>query len=197
MSRSLRRTLASMLARQLVRTAPPSRVIWAEAMQRELAEIEDPGEALRFGIGCFRACAMERMRSLDLALRLARRLMVAATALFAVLGLLVAARLFPVHAPNAMLIGGISAAFALASLLLARCGPSASAAVAAAMLVPSACGLAGWPVAMPGAQHAALYRALALEGLTLWSLLLAGSFALAWATHSAWLRNLAREKGWA
>jgi hypothetical protein len=166
-------------------------------MQREMAEIEDANEALRFSIGCLSACFLERLRSLDLVLRLARRLMVTATTLFAVLGLLVAARLFPVHGPNAMLIGAIATAFGLASLLLARCGPGGSAAVAAAMLVPSACVFAGWPVATPEVQHAALYRALALEGLTLWSLLLTGSFVLAWATHSTWLRNLARERDWA
>lgn len=196
MSSSFRRALAGMLARQLSRTAPPSRGDWAEAMRREQAEIEDPGEALRFSAGCLWACSLERLRSLDLLLRVARRAMTGGIAFFAVLCLLTAVRLGSVHAPSAFLVGAISAAFASASLLLARRGPAASAAIAAAMLVLNAFWSVSSTPAAFEAQHATFYRALAWEGLALWSLLLAASFGLGWATDSAWLRDRARERGW-
>ncbi|HYE51838.1 MAG TPA: hypothetical protein VEB20_19750 [Azospirillaceae bacterium] len=196
MSDGFGRRLLAMLERQLVRVAPPSRSQWAEGMRRELEEIENPGEAFRFVLGCLWACSLERLRSVELVLRLAKRTMVAATGLIAALGLMVAIHMAQVYAPSGLLIGTISIAFGAASLLLARRGPNAAAAVAVAMLVLSAAGLAAGLTQFREVQHATLYRALALEGLAMWSLLLAASLALSWATRSAWLRNLALERGW-
>ena len=196
MKPSRRRALAALIARQLSRIVPRARADWAEAMRGEIDGIEDPGEALRFSLGCLRACALERMRSLDLLLGLARRLMTAGSAALAIIAFFSALRVQPVDATSGVVFGAIALAFASASLLLARKGPAGSAAIAAAMLVPSLYGLFGSGAAAWERRQAALYRALALEGLLLWSLLLVASLALLWASRSAWLRDHARQKGW-
>ena len=196
MKPSRRRALAEAIARQLPRMTPRSRADWAEAMRSEISGIEDPGEALRFSLGCLRACARERLRSLELLLGLARRLMTAGTAAFAMIALFSAIRVHPLDPASAFVFGVIALAFGSASLLLARKGPAGSAAISAAMLVPSLYGLLGPGAAAWERRQAALYHALALEGLLLWSLLLAASLALLWASRSAWLRDRARQKGW-
>jgi hypothetical protein len=193
MKPSLRRSVARRLARQLKRIAPPARSHWAEAMRREQEAIDDAGEALRFAAGCLWACSMERLRSLDLVLCLARGAMIVGTGTLALFGFLTAARLGPIHSQGALIVAVISAAFASASLLLARRGPTAPWAIAAVMLVLSSVAFLALPLQ---AQYAKLYRALALEGVVLWSMLLAAGFSLEWASRSDWLRDRTRERGW-
>lgn len=196
MSGTRRHAAATALAKQLVRVARSHRVDWATAMQSELGEIEDANEALSFILGCVWACTLERFRSLDVLLRLLRHAMVASTAVFAATVVSVAIRLIPTRPTIAILFATIAFAFALMSLLLTRRRPSGSVILATAMLFASGFGTLAYSFTSLPNQGSAFYRALALEELALWSLLLAGSSGLSWGIHSPWLRHRARKAGW-
>jgi hypothetical protein len=80
-------SLAFAIARRLRRwahaAAPADRRDWAEAMLRELDEVEDPRVALGWAWGCFAACLSERIESMRELMIAARLVLAGACALFA------------------------------------------------------------------------------------------------------------------
>lgn len=60
------RWLAHAVARHAVGVLPRSRASWAVAMREEIRHIPDDHEALRWSLGCLRACYGERMRMTEL-----------------------------------------------------------------------------------------------------------------------------------
>lgn len=61
---SLERRLALALIRRVDRLLPPSRFEWAKAMQAEIDQVQNDGDALAWAIGCIVAGSKERINSM-------------------------------------------------------------------------------------------------------------------------------------
>ncbi len=74
---------ARRLCRWAVLAAPHDRRDWAEAMAREVDEVDDDRAALGWAFGCFSACFVERMKSMRTLMIAVRLALAGACALFA------------------------------------------------------------------------------------------------------------------
>lgn len=77
------RTLAVRLCRCAVRLTPPPARDWADAMAREVDEIDDDRAAVSWAWGAFTACLGERIRSMAILMTLLRLGLAGLCALFA------------------------------------------------------------------------------------------------------------------
>lgn len=182
-----RRRLAASLARNCARLLPPHRAEWARAMMHEAAAIDDPGEALRFALGCIRASLMERITTMDFAVTTVRWAALAAMLILALFGALGVWRFAALDPPTAILFSLSTSAFVAAGLWSLVGKPTAIVQISSMMLLAYALVLAVMsPSAAASWPNADLHRALALEGMVIWGLLLAaGAFVARYSARSA------------
>ena len=175
----MRHTTATMLLRHCQALAPTGKTQWAEAMARERDEIADPGEALAFAVGCLVTISLERARTVDFLLGEVRWVVSAATGLLAMFALVAVLRMLPAYPQAAMVLGTIGLVFGWCSRLLANSKEWRVVTIAIVMFALSGLSIVAMNTSFPEPPHEALYRALALEGLVLWSAVLGTSLAIA------------------
>jgi hypothetical protein len=159
--------------------APKRKTLWAEAMAREREEIADPGEALAFAVGCFVTISIERARTIEFLLNEVRWAVSAATGLLAIIALIAVLRMSSAYSQAAIVLGAIGVVFGCCSYLLANRKESRVAWIAVGMFALSGVSSVALSTAFPELRHEVFYRALALEGLVLWSAVLGASLAIA------------------
>lgn len=197
MSSDIRLALARLLGRHLVRIMPPSRADWAAGMAAEIGAIDDPAAAVAFALGCVRVGYLRRLRTLPGVLAVVRASVGMATVIFATFVLATAHAFTSLATPGALpqVTTGLGLAFLTAGLVTLYRGPSALVAIAAILLALNALGLA--IAGDMAAVHAEIYRALILEGLLLWSLLLLVGLTLHISSRSSRLAAFVARHGWA
>ena len=180
---------AALLARSLPGLLPAEKAEWGRAMRREIDEMDRPGEAFLFAASCVWGAVKERVRPMETMIKLGRMLIPAAMLVLGVVTSLSARRLMPIDEAVGMSFILVAAAFLLGGLLTILRGPHGLIASASAMLglqlLVSAWTLAA-PASFPGGPLAPIQRALLVEGLVIWTVLLgAGLLLAASAPHSA------------
>ena len=182
----LRRSLATAFARACHQVLPAHRAPWAAAMQAELETIRSPDAALAFAAGCLWGAVKERTLTMDFAVRTTRLGTLAVLLALAVATGLSAARILSIHEPTALIFGVSSSVFATAAVWTIIRGPLALVQAASTMIVVYGLSLvylqqadgAGW-------LNLDLYRALSLEGLLIWAVLLGGGMFMLKASPRA------------
>lgn len=155
---------------------------WADAMRAEIEAVQDDGEALEFALGCLWSSAKVRVLRVEFVADVVRVGIPAGLSAFALLAAYLSGRHVEAAAETATVFGVSSGIFAMAVALFLTNGFSALARLAGA-LVPiylallALTHLYGTPIADPAALS--LYRALALEGVAIWSMLLLMTVLLA------------------
>ena len=179
---------AALLARSLPRLLPADKLDWARAMGREIEEMESPGKAFLFALGCVWGALKERVRIMETMIKLGRLLVPAAMLALGVVTSASARRLMPLDEAVGMSFLIVAAAFLLGGLLTILRGPRALIAAAGAMLglhlLVSAWMLAA-PASLPGGPPEPLQRALLVEGFVIWAVLLVAGLVLAAAPPRA------------
>lgn len=174
---SHRRFLASALTAWCAVLLPPDRAPWAAAMKAEMDAIDDDSAAVTFAVGCVWGSIKERTLTMNFAARMVRFVTIASMLTLAVASAGIAVRVTNFHAPSALVFGVTSTLFATVGVWSLLRGPRALIQAASTMLpvyliayafVKSERGLAVESV------NAALYQALAIEGVVIWAALLAG-----------------------
>ena len=175
----VRRRAARALAASCARLLPPMRRAWAAAMMAEVEAIESGNAALGFAAGCVFASLRERALAMNIAVRSVRVAATAALLALAVGSALSAARVRTID-PNSGAVFALAAVcFAGAAIWSLLRGPIALVQAAGTMtaVYALACVLvrsdaaAGW-------LNADFYRALAIEGVAIWTALLAAGLFL-------------------
>ena len=185
----MRIAIAGAVLRAATSLLPAQHRFWGEAMRREMAEIAEPGAALEFACGCAWTCLEERMLIMETIVKTGGWIAALAMLALAAAGAVSADRLGDAHAGVATVFGLLAACFAMAALWSLLRGPQALIQIASTMLAVNGLALlflygedaAAW-------QPQPIFRALAVEGLFIWSAMLAGGLLLAWAPRSAWLQ---------
>lgn len=148
---------------------------WADAMRAELEAADADGEALSFALGCLWASVKERVLRIEFAAKVLRIGIPAGLSVLALLAAYLSGRHAEGAPETASVFGVSSAIFAMAATLFLTYGTIALARIAGA-LVPVYLALFvfaqfyGKPIA--DFASLSLYRALALEGVAIWSALL-------------------------
>jgi DMSO reductase anchor subunit len=176
----IRRRLAIALVSACARILPPRQGEWARAMQAELAAIDPPNTALAFAFGCCWASSKQRMLDMDQRFTTIRFALIAAMGGLALLLALFAARFGEVHAPTGVVFACSAAACAAAALWSLRRGWQGPVEASAAMLLLYILAFIALRIPLGQSEWAniLLYRALTIEGVFIWGLLLAGAVAL-------------------
>lgn len=148
---------------------------WADAMRAEIEAVEDNDEALSFALGCFWSSVKERVLRIEFVAKVVRAGIPTALSTLALLAAYLSGRHVEAAPETATVFGVSCAIFVTATTLFLTHGAYALARLAGA-LVPfylallALVQLYGNPIAEPAALS--LYRALALEGVAIWSMLL-------------------------
>ncbi|MCA0977109.1 hypothetical protein LCM19_01875 [Qipengyuania flava] len=148
---------------------------WADAMRAEIEAVEDNGEALEFALGCLWSSAKVRVLRVEFVVGVVRVGIPAGLSTLALLASYLSGRHVEAVPGTAAVFGVSSGIFAMAVALFLIKGYSALARLAGA-LIPIYLALLALthlfrtPIADPEALS--LYRALALEGVAMWSILL-------------------------
>jgi hypothetical protein len=178
MDRALR-IIATALARGSAALLPAGRSEWGAAMEAEANAIEKPGAALVFAAGCLWAASKERMLTMKFALKAAWWLPLAMMAALAVAASTSAIRLMSTQAPVALVLSVQAAAFAMAVLWSLYRGAEALVQAASTMLLVNL--VAFFVLQSPSitaGPPSEIYRALSVEGLFIWGLMLASGLFL-------------------
>ena len=175
------RFLAIMLVRWSATILSPGRDPWAKAMFAELEAIGDDRIALDFAFGCLLASIKECIMTWNFAARVVRIGTPSALLTLALIAASLTVRNAVISPPAAVVFGLSSAIFASAAFLFLRKGIAAFGRaagalivlyIAAFLLVQSSGNLVGTDAVTK------LYRAIAIEGIFLWSALLIGAVFL-------------------
>lgn len=173
-----RRSLAFALVGWCAALLPAGRGGWAAAMHAEVRAIDDPDAALTFAAGCVWGSVKERVFDMNFAARLTRVATIAGMSVLAAASAVLSGRAMEGHGSGAMVFALTSGIFAAAVWWSWRRGPIALVQAAGAMIpfYVVALGLLVLQDDLSGAD-ARLYRALATEGVLIWTaLLVAGLF---------------------
>ena len=172
-----RHPLASTLAGWCAVLLPRDRAIWAAAMKAEVDAIDDGNAAVTFAVGCVFGSIKERMLTMNFAARTVRFGTIALMLTLALAAAVIAGRVDDANAPSALIFGMTSALFAGAAAWSLLRGPLALVRAASTMIpvymIAYAFVRSDGNVADQWVD-AALYRALAIEGVVIWAALLAG-----------------------
>lgn len=178
---SLSRQIATELIRHCAALLPPERAAWAAAMKAEVDALEE-NDAVGFAAGCVWASFKERVLSMNFATQSVRVGGIAAMLVLAVVSALSVERAAAIDASIALIDLVSSTVFAAAVIWSFFRGPLALIQAASTMAVIYGVAfifLRSPTVSATEWANAALYRALALEGLIIWAALLAcGIFVL-------------------
>ena len=175
------RLLAIMLVRWSATLLPASRSQWAKAMFAELEAIEDDRFALDYAFGCLWASTKERIVTLNCAARVVRIGTPSALLILALIAANLTVRNAEFSLPVAVVFGLSCAIFVSAAVLFLLKGIAAFGRAAGALIVLYSIALllvhlSGNLVGTDTATR--LYRALAIEGIFLWSAFLIGTVFL-------------------
>lgn len=175
------RFLAIMLVRWSATLLPASRSQWAKAMFAELEAIEDDRFALDYAFGCLWASTKERIVTLNFAARVVRIGTPSALLILALIAANLTVRHAELSLPVAIVFGLSCAIFVSAGVLFLLKGIAAFGRAAGALIVLYSIALllvhlSGSLVGTDAATR--LYRALAIEGIFLWSALFIGTVFL-------------------
>lgn len=175
------RFLAIMLVRWNATLLSPSRSQWAKAMCAELEAIGDDRIALDYAFGCLWASIKECIMTWNFAARVVRIGTPSALLILALIAASLAVRNAAISPPAALVFGLSSAIFTSAAVLFLCKGIAAFGRAAGALIVFYIAALlllhsSGSLVGSDGVTR--LYRALAVEGIFLWSVLLIGAVFL-------------------
>jgi hypothetical protein len=172
---SLSRQFATELIRHCAALLPPERATWAAAMKAEVDTLEE-NDAVAFAAGCVWASLKERVLSMNFATQSVRIGGITAMLVLALVSALSAERVATIDAAIALIDLLSSAVLAAAVIWSFFRGPLALIQAASTMVVIY--GVAFIFLRSPAVSttewaNAALYQALALEGLMIWAALLA------------------------
>lgn len=172
------RSLALRLIDWCATLLPADRAPWAAAMKSEVDVIEKGNEALSFAFGCVWGCFKERTFTLAFAARSVRFATLGGMLALSLVSAMIMGRMIEAHAQTALAFGMTTVIFAAATGWSYLRGPRALAQTACSMIplyiltfafVSSEQGVAaGW-------AGIRLYKALAIEGIVIWTALLAGA----------------------
>lgn len=177
-----RRRTAFSLLRWSARIAPRERMPWIHAMMAEMAMIEDDRAVFDFALGCLSAATKERLCRRAVIAHTLRVATPVALSVMALLGIFLAGRNAASAAPVAAVFALTATLFAVGAALHVMRG-ARSLARYAGMLIPlylilfASLRLLG--DRMADAATASLYRALALEGIAIWTALLLAALFVA------------------
>lgn len=172
------RSLALRLIAWCAALLPADRASWAAAMKVEVDMIEDDGAALSFALGCIWGSIKCGMFTWAFAARSMQFATIGGMLALSMLSALMTKRMIDAHAQSALVFGLIAVLFAAATMWSYVRGPIAlvrtacsaiSISVMAHAVLSSGLGIAG------GWGDARLYRALAIEGMVIWTALLMGA----------------------
>ena len=175
------RFLAIMLVRWSATLLPANRSQWAKAMLAELEAIEDDRFALNYALGCFWASTKECIVTLNFVARVVRIGTPSALLILALIAASLTVRNAELSLPVAMVFGLSGAIFGSAAVLFLVKGITAFGRAAGALIVLYSIALllvhlSGSFVGTDAATK--LYRALAIEGILLWSAFFIGTVFL-------------------
>lgn len=183
MSRTVRRIAATLL-RWSGHLMPAERKQWADAMRGEFEAIAGDRAALGFALGCLLAAARQGVSSMAFLAGALTKAIPAALCALAVLAVHLSGRHGGVATAAGTVFGLLFAVFAAGLALFVAKGAGALARFAA-MLVPVYAVLLVvlrfTHGSADGTPHSVLYRALAIEGLAIWTSLLLGAVVLTFA----------------
>lgn len=156
---------------------PADRAPWAAAMKAEVGAIEDGNAALAFAVGCIWGSIKERTLTMAFVARSMRFATISGMLALALQSAVLTGRMTNAHASTPLVFGLISALFAAAAVWSYQRGPMALAQTASSMIPVSIIAYAfmspeNGMVSEPA--NAALYEALAIEGVLIWAALLIG-----------------------
>jgi heme/copper-type cytochrome/quinol oxidase subunit 4 len=192
MSPSLRR-LARSAAKLCAAVMPRDRRDWAEAMKAETEAIGDPRLALAYALGCVLACGKERMLDMDFIEKSARLAFPFLMLVFAAFPALASWRNSAVDPAAGLVFILLAAIMATAAIWSLWRGPVALIQAASSMLAVHLVAfffMRSSPAVDARWINAALYEALALEGVFIWAALLAGGLWLAHRQRRAVSRSV-------
>lgn len=179
---SRRRRVAMTVMRWSALLLPDERKQWVEALRAEIDVIENDGAALDFALGCFWMSTKARVCRIELFVGTLCIGIPAGLFALAVLAAHLSGRHGGAETPAGMVFGFLFVIFAAGAGLFLAKGATALARFAG-MLVPIYLGLLlflhssqGLATDKPGTV---LFRALAIEGTAIWSMLLLGSLFVA------------------
>lgn len=170
------RSWATNLVARCAGLLPLHRADWAAAMSAEVDAIDDDKAAFNFAVGCVWAATKERTLTMNFAARTVRFVSIGSMLALALAAAVIAGRVADAHAPNALVFGLTSALFAAAGIWSFLRGPWALVQTASTM-IPVYLIAYAFVSQRGGADqsvYATLYRALAVEGIVIWAVLLAG-----------------------
>ena len=175
------RFLAIVLVRWSATLLPARRSQWAKAMLAELEAIGDDRIALDYAFGCLWASIKEFIMTWNFASRVVRIGTPSALLILALIAASLTVRNAAISPPAALVFGLSSAIFASAAVLFISKGIAAFGSAAGALMVfyTAALLLLHSSKNLLGSDGVTrLYRALAVEGIFLWAVLLIGAVFL-------------------
>ncbi len=158
---------------------PPARSEWLHAMHIEATYIDGRFQARAFALGCCWGCLKERMSTMEFVHKAARLAMTLGMLALGIVAALSAWRVADDHGPTGLVFALLSIAFLASGLWSCVRGPAAVVQAASTMLIVSAVSFV--------ALHSSigedwfnlhLYRALSVEGILIWGVLLGGALFL-------------------
>ncbi len=173
-----RQSLALVLIGCCAFLLPAERATWAHAMKAEIAAIEDERAALAFATGCVWGSIKERTLTMHFAAHTVRFIMIASMLALAIVAAVIAGRVAGINTPSATIFGLTSILFAGAGIWYLVRGPGALIRTASIMIPLYIIAYIWVQAAGDTATKsvpAELYRALAIEGVVIWAVLLVGS----------------------
>ncbi len=166
MTPTFRRRLATALAQMAVMMAPAERRTWVDAMRAEVEYLPDEA-APSFAIGCLWAAMRERATTAAFAVQAARWFLVLSAVAWSALNLRLAGRLSVAETSVPATFAYVSAAiYALGAVATATFGMRATIALIGPVLILAAVLAADTTLLLPHSSYTALYRALAIEHLS-------------------------------
>lgn len=175
------RSLAIVLVRWSAILLPAGRSQWAKAMFAELEAIKDDRFALDYAFGCLWASTKECIVTLSFLARVVRIGTPSALLILTLIAASLAVHNAEVSLPVAIVFGLSCAIFGSAAVLFLRKGIAAFSRAAGGLIVlySVALLLVNFSGSFVGTDAGTkLYRALAIEGIFLWSLLFIGAVFL-------------------
>jgi hypothetical protein len=175
-----KRSLALTLIRWCAALLPADRASWADAMRGEVDAIEEDGAALSFAAGCIWGALRARVATKAFVAQGLRVATIGGVLSLSVVSALMTKRMVDTQAPEALVFGLTSAAFAAAVWSGLR-GPVVLVRTAGAILPVYilAYAFAGREeLVAAGWVDAELHQALAIEGVVIWAALLTGGIIM-------------------
>lgn len=174
---------------------PVRRSVWVEAMRAEVQAINDGKAAALFAVGCLWAAFKEGAFTLSFAARTLNLATIAALLAISALAAVLTKEAMTDALPKTFAFGITSALFVTVAIMGYRRGPWALIRAGRLLILVNvlayAC-LSQMQGALTNLDQVSLYRALAAEGVVIWTAVLASSALVLRLTHVLQNRTIAR-----